>query len=172
MDFKMDNERDLADTGIAMWNDECPELDTSGKAVTGRILRLSELILDRMNQTTHQFGVKYPTYAIVATLRASGDPFCMTPKALQATLLFTSGGMSNLLRRTEEQGYIRRTEDPSDRRGVLVQLTPAGRTLSEKAMPAQAQTELNMIRMFSDAERTLLADLLRRMLLVNSLPTR
>lgn len=172
MSYLVEDERDIADAGIALWNDERPEIDTSGKAITGRILRLSEIILDRMNETTQKFGVKYSTYAIIATLRASGEPYRMTPKSLQATLLISSGGLSNLLRRIEEQGYVRRSIDPLDGRGVLVELTPAGFALSEETMPVQAATERNMVRMLSEDEQKVLVDLLRRMVLVNSIDAR
>lgn len=172
MSYVVEDERDIADAGIGLWNEERPEIDTSGKAITGRILRLNEIILDRMNETTQKFGVKYSTYAIIATLRASGPPYRMTPKSLQATLLITSGGLSNLLRRIEEQGYVRRSIDPQDGRGVIVELTPAGFNLSEEAMPVQAETERNMVRMLSEDEQKILVDLLRRMVLVNSMDAR
>ena len=172
MSYLVDDEQDIADAGIGLWNEERPEIDTSGKAITGRILRLNEIILDRMNETTQKFGVKYSTYAVIATLRASGEPYRMTPKALQSTMLISSGGLSNLMRKIEEQGYIRRSIDPKDGRGVLVELTPEGFALCEEAMPVQAATERNMVRMLSEEEQKTLVDLLRRMVLVNSMGTR
>ncbi|GHF39305.1 MarR family winged helix-turn-helix transcriptional regulator [Seohaeicola zhoushanensis] len=169
MSFEIDKEKDLADRGIAWWNAERPEIDTSGKAITGRLMRLGEMAGNRMNAVSSQFGVKYPTYAILATLRASGPPYAMTPKSLQATLLVSSGGLSNQLARIEKQGFIRRVEDPSDGRGVRVELTGAGMALTEEAMPAQAEAELDFIRMLTKEERETLVQLLRKVLVVNSI---
>ncbi|WP_102224156.1 MarR family winged helix-turn-helix transcriptional regulator [Acidimangrovimonas sediminis] len=169
MPFEMDQERDLTDRGIEMWAREVPELDTSGKAVTGRLLMLGEMVFERMNETTTKFGLKYTTYAIIATLRVSGPPYRLSPKALQATLLITSGGLSNLLARTEKQGLIRRMTDPEDGRGVVVELTEEGLRTATEVMPVQAEAERNLTRMFSEDERQLLIDLLRRMILINSI---
>ena len=169
MAYEIDNEQDLADHGIAWWNSERPEIDTSGKEITGRLMRLGEMAGERMNATIQRFGVKYPTYAILATLRASGPPYAMTPKTLQATLLVSSGGLSNQLARIEKQGFIQRVEDPSDGRGVRVELTPSGMALTEEAMPAQAATELAFVRMLSEEERATLEQLLRKVLVVNSI---
>src|SRR6218665_3032379 len=122
----IDELSDIADVGIGYWQKERPELDTSGKAITGRILRLSEMFMSAMNANLTRFGVKYSSYAIVATLRAFGPPYRMSPTQLQNTLMITSGGVSNLIRKVESQGYIRRLVDPNDGRGTIVELTDEG----------------------------------------------
>lgn len=160
-------EADVADIGIAMWRRERPDLDCSGKAVTGRVLRLGDIFLNAMNRNMAQFGVRYSQYAIVGTLRAVGKPYSMSPSELQNTLMITSGGLSNLLKRVEEMGYIRRRNDPVDGRGVIVELTPAGFALSEKAMAAQADVERKLVSALSAEDQAKLASLLRRLVLAN-----
>ncbi|WP_208513893.1 MarR family transcriptional regulator, partial [Variovorax paradoxus] len=44
----------------------------------------------------------------------------MSRSRLQSTLLFTSGGLSNLLKRLEQEGLVKRSIHPDDGRGVLV----------------------------------------------------
>ena len=63
---------------------------------------------------------------MLATLRVEGAPYRMSPKALLDTLILTSGGLSNLLRRLEKAGHIRRMADETDGRGVIVELTEQG----------------------------------------------
>lgn len=169
MDNLLDKpELDIADIGIAMWRRERPELDTSGKAITGRVLRLAEVFMNFMNTNmSDRFGVRYSQYAIVGTLRASGKPYRMSPTELQNTLMITSGGVSNLLKRIEDMGYIRRFDDPIDGRGVIVELTDAGFALSEKAMAAQAELELKLVASLSTEDQELLAGLLRRLIIAN-----
>jgi DNA-binding MarR family transcriptional regulator len=161
------HELDVADVGIAMWQKERPEIDCSGKAVTGRILRLAEMFMNAMNRNMAQFGVKYSHYAIVGTLRASGSPYRMSPSDLQDTLMITSGGVSNLLKKVEDLGYIRRMDDPVDGRGVIVELTDKGLELSEAAMAAQADLERQLVSVLSGDEQDLLASMLRRLVLSN-----
>jgi|SRR5579863_7799574 len=158
---------DIVDTGTAMWRRERPEIDCSGKEITGRILRLSEMFLNAMNKNMAKYRVRYSLYAIVATLRASGKPYRMSPSELQDTLLITSGGVSNLLKKGEALGYVRRLTDPMDGRGVIVELTSAGHELSRVTMPAQAELERALVKGLSPEERELLASFLRRLIIDN-----
>jgi DNA-binding MarR family transcriptional regulator len=166
----MDDMSDIVDVGIGYWQKERPEIDCTGKAVTGRILHFSEMLMAAMNANLARFGVKYSTYAIVATLRCVGAPYRMTPTQLQNTLLITSGGVSNLIRKVEAQGYVRRMVDPNDGRGTIVELTDEGYSLSEITMPAHADLEMHMVRMCSKEELELLTNLLRRMMVFNNMP--
>ena len=159
----------LVDAAISLWTEEVPALDTSGKQITGRILRLADRIHERMNAVLQEHGLKYGTYAILATLRASGAPFELTPKALQATLVVTSGGLSNQIARLERQGLVSRDGDPVDGRGVRVRLTEAGRALADRTMPLQAAAERDFVRMLAPGQRQDLENLLRQVLLVNTL---
>lgn len=159
---------DLVGRGIAQWRRERPDIDSSGKAVIGRLLRLEEVILRTINQALAPHDIKYQEYAVLATLRVSGAPYRLTPSVLQATLLFSSGGLSNLLKRLERDGLVRRTGNPQDGRGVLVTLSAKGRRLADRAMPDHARAELQLLEMLNQKERTSLASLLSRMMVGNS----
>lgn len=158
---------DLVGRGMAQWRRQRPDIDCSGKAVVGRILHLQETILRAVNAALAPHGLRYPDYAVLATLRVAGEPFRMSPSRLQATMLFTSGGVSNLLRRVEKKGYVRRLADPADGRGVLVELTPKGLALAETAMADHAATERRLCAMLSKDEQDAVAALLSRMILLN-----
>lgn len=161
---------DIVGRGIAQWSRERPDIDCSGKAIVGRILRLQDVILRAVNAALEPHGLRYPAYAVLATLRASGPPFRLSPSRLTATLLLTSGGTSNLLARLERAGWIRRLSDPMDGRGVLVELTKAGRELADAAMPDHAAVERALVAMFTDEEQRTLAAMLSRMLVLNGAP--
>lgn len=158
---------DLVGRGMAQWRRQRPDIDGSGKAVVGRVLLLQETILRAVNAALAPHGLRYPDYAVLATLRVAGEPFRMSPSRLQATMLFTSGGVSNLLRRVESKGYVRRLADPADGRGVLVELTRQGFDLAESAMADHAAAERRLCAMLSAKEQETLAELLSRMILLN-----
>lgn len=162
------DQRDIADIGLALWRRERPEIDCSGKAVTGRVLRLGEVFMNAMNANLAPFGVPYSYYAIVGTLRSIGRPYRMSPTELQNTLMITSGGVSNLLKKVEKLGYIRRMNHPKDGRGVIVELTESGFALSEVAMVAQADCERRLVTSLSKEEQKVLAALLKRLVLSNA----
>lgn len=161
-------EQDLVGRGIAQWRAERPDLDSSGKAVVGRLLRLEEVVLRRTNEALKPFGLKYHEYAVLATLRVAGPPYCLSPSRLGATLLFTSGGLSNLIKRLEGEGLVSRSTHPEDGRGVLIKLTAKGRRIADKAMPVHAEVELSLLRMFDAGERDRLARLLSAMMVGNA----
>ena len=67
--------------------------------------------------------------------------------------------MTNRLDRLEEAGLVRRLPDPDDRRGVLVELTDAGRTrLGRQSVSAQAAKESLVAAALSAKEKQQLND--------------
>lgn len=161
-------EFDIVGRGMTQWRHQRPDIDCSGKAVVGRILRLQDVILRAVDAALARHGLRYPAYAVLATLRANGPPFRMSPSRLKDTLLLTSGGTSNLLARLEKKGWIRRFSDPLDRRGVIVELTEDGRRLADRAMVDHAEVERDLVNMFSMDEQNDLAEMLSRMLVLNA----
>lgn len=56
----------------------------------------------------------------------------MAAGELSRTMDIGSGGVANLLNSLEKKGYISRTMNPADRRGIIVQLSDAGNQLIEE----------------------------------------
>lgn len=159
---------DRVGAGMQRWGREFPDIDCSGKAIVGRLLHLNEVFLQAINRTLARHRLKYPAFAVLATLRVQGAPYRMSPKALLDTLILTSGGLSNLLRRLEKAGYVRRMADETDGRGVIVELTEQGCRRVEPAMRDHAETERMLVAMLSPAEQALTAEALGRMMLGRS----
>ncbi|KPL54732.1 MarR family transcriptional regulator [Prosthecomicrobium hirschii] len=147
------SDADRVGAGIRRWQREFPGIDSSGKAIVGRLLHLNEVYLAAINKTLARHKLKYPAFAVLATLRVEGEPYRMSPKALLDTLILTSGGLSNLLRRLEKAGYIRRFADATDGRGVVVELTELGRRVVEPAMRDHAETERRLTAILSGPDR-------------------
>jgi DNA-binding MarR family transcriptional regulator len=158
-------ENDRVGAGMQRWRREFPEIDCSGKAVVGRLLHLHEVFLTAVNRTLGKHRLKYPAFAVLATLRVEGAPYRMSPKALLDSLILTSGGLSNLLRKLEKAGHIRRMADETDGRGVIVELTEAGRLLVEPAMRDHAETERRLLSALSAEEQSATARALGQMML-------
>lgn len=161
-------ESDLVGQGMLRWRKERPDIDCSGKAVVGRIIRLQDLAIKAINQRLENMGLKFQEYAVLATLRVAGAPYQLSPSKLQNTLLVSSGGLSNLLKRMESDGLIARSTDLEDKRGVQVRLTDEGVALADLAMPLQAQTEHDLLTMLTPSQQKQLSELLSIMLLGNS----
>lgn len=55
----------------------------------------------------------------------------MTPRELGQTMGMTSGTITALLDRVEKAGFLARSDNPADRRSLLINATPAGRHAME-----------------------------------------
>jgi len=153
------------DAIVEQWRRERPDLDPSAKEVTGRLVRLADLVQRRFGETFEALGVPEGAYRVLAALRRAGKPFTLTPGELSRSLMVTSGGMTAIIDRLERQGLVKRSRHPTDRRGVLVGLTGDGLAMVDQAMEAHVEVEHELVAALSEAERKRLADLLRRLLL-------
>lgn len=157
-------DNDRVGSGMQRWRREFPDIDCSGKRVVGRLLHLHEVFLTAINRTLAKHRLKYPAFAVLATLRVEGAPYRMSPKALLDSLILTSGGLSNLLRKLEKAGHIRRMADETDGRGVIVELTERGRAIVEPAMRDHAETERRLVAMLSAADQQQVGQALGQMM--------
>ncbi|WP_264214107.1 MarR family winged helix-turn-helix transcriptional regulator [Leisingera thetidis] len=148
---------DRVRNGLDMWRREVPNLDISGKEICARLVALNGALMLRLNSALAPYGLKYPEYGVLATLRASGAPYKMSPKQLLETMFFTSGGMSNMLNRLDRKGLISRSGDANDRRVTLVALTEDGLALADETMELQASLEADFCRGLQAAEQETLA---------------
>jgi DNA-binding MarR family transcriptional regulator len=81
--------------------------------------------------------------------------------------MVTSGGLSLMLDRLERAGWVTRRPNPTDRRGQLVALTPAGLAVIDEAMTAHAQVERSLVAGLTTRERDQLSRLLAKFLSTN-----
>src|SRR4051794_16833985 len=79
-----------------------------------------------MTETLAEHGLKWEEWSVLAILRRAGEPYRLSAGELAQHAAISSGAMTNRLDRLEANGLVRRLRDPSDRRGVLVELTPKG----------------------------------------------
>ena len=84
--------------------------------------------------------------------------------------MLTSGAMTNRIDRLEERGLVRRQADKTDRRGVIVRLTRAGRRVIDEAIQVRLVAARDGLKDLSKSERKQLADLLRVVVLGNRDP--
>jgi DNA-binding MarR family transcriptional regulator len=121
---------------LDQWRRERPEIDAEGMALVPRVIRLAHLYDRDMAEVSRSFGLKPGWLDVLSALRRLGSPYRMSASELARSVLLSSGGMTLRIDRMEEAGLLRRHPDPSDRRGVLVELTPRGRRVIDRAIDA------------------------------------
>lgn len=157
-------DRDRLDELVAQWAIERPDLDTEVMAVVGRLMVVGELIGRRIDRHAATRGLDRGQGDVMLTLRRAGAPYRLSPTALAASLLVTSGTMTNRLDRLEERGLVERVPNPTDRRGMDVQLTPAGVRMADEAVAEHVAGEQEMLSSLSARERDQLVRLTRKLL--------
>ncbi len=155
---------DHVDTIVAQWKQERQELDTQAMALIGRLKRVAQCLSAGMDKTFKQFGLNNASFDVLATLRRSGTPFALSPSELMKTMMITSGTMTNRVDQLEKIQLVERISNPKDGRGYLIQLTPKGMVLINKAVTSHVETQKSLVSALSEDERQQLNNLLRQFL--------
>ena len=102
---------------------------------------------------------------MLATLRSVGSPFELRPTDLQARLLLSSGGISNVLNRLERNGLVERQRESNDGRSCWVRLTGEGAELAYAFARNWTEAQIDTYQAASPAALRLASDSLREVLL-------
>jgi DNA-binding MarR family transcriptional regulator len=98
-----------------------------------RITRVGLLVDAFQHRSLDPLGLLFIDYSVLRVLQLAGEPYRMSPTELSEIVLRSSGGMTQILDRLEKTGLVERAADPSDRRKVVVGLTPDGLRTAERA---------------------------------------
>jgi len=155
---------DEVDRIVAAWRRERPDLDVAPLQVLSRISRLARHLDLARGSAFAQHELEGWEFDVLSALRRSGEPYQLSPGQLVTQTLVTSGTMTNRVDRLAQRGYVERSPDPTDRRGVIVALTPAGREVVDAAMADLLDRERDLLSQLPDAETDHLAVTLRGLL--------
>ena len=141
------------------------EIDLDVEALVDRIHGISRRMKRGMERTLAEFGLKGQEWQVLTSLRLAAPDHRSSPGELAENLELSSGAMTSRLDRLESAGLIRRLPDPDDRRGVVVELTDAGREAWDRAASVQARKETFFASALTKGEQRELNDLLRKLML-------
>jgi DNA-binding MarR family transcriptional regulator len=149
-----------------------PDLDPAGLPITARVLRLAELLRGARERELASRSLSVGDFDVLASLRRRAETGPVKVRELQRSTMLSSGGITKRLDRLERLGHVTRLDDPADRRGVLVELTPQGRTAADEALTAVTRLEAAAVTgaIPSAASRREVEDGLRRLLLAHEGP--
>lgn len=157
-------EPDPVDKILAQWQRERPDLDVSPMGIIGRMGRLAKYLERAIQETFSEFGLTVGEFDVLAALRRSGQPYQLSPTELFNTLMVSSGTMTHRIDRLEQAELVKRIPDPSDRRGMRIELTDKGFNVIEKAVEAHVVNEHRVLGVLEASEREALTQLLRKLL--------
>lgn len=155
---------DEVDDLVREWRRERVDLDLAPVEVFSRISRLARLLDKARREAFTAHAIETWEFDVLAALRRAGRPYQLTPGALLKQTMVTSGTMTNRVDRLAHRGLVERFPDPSDRRGVLVRLTPTGKSAVDGAFESLLESERELLSSLSPADRRGLAALLKQLM--------
>jgi DNA-binding MarR family transcriptional regulator len=157
-------DRDEVDELVEAWHRERADLDLTPVEVFSRVGRLARLLDKARRDAFAAHRVETWEFDVLAALRRAGRPYQLTPGALVRQTMVTSGTMTNRVDRLVQRGFVERSPDPRDRRGVLVALTGAGKKTVDGAFESLLASERDLLTDLSARDRAQLAALLKRLM--------
>jgi DNA-binding MarR family transcriptional regulator len=139
------------------------DVDTAGVELI-RLVRIVSNQFDAVvDEQLGQIGLSGPRWTLLMRLmaeerRSNGQG--ASPTHLSRCQNVSKNTISALLRGLEEQGFVRRTLDPEDRRVFRIHLTDAGQELIQATAPENVRYFNHLVSGLSAAERSQLIELL------------
>ena len=161
---RKDPDEDALDRALVIWAREIPDLDPLTEGVVERIDILAHALKESIEQTLAEFDLDRRNFHLLGRLRSYGPPYQRSAGNLASDMRLSTGAMTNRLDRMEQAGLIRRLPDPNDRRGTLIEPTPAGHAAWDKTAGTQARREAVIAAALTPTERKQLHDLLRKLM--------
>lgn len=126
------------------------------------LARTHNQLLARVSETLKPHGLTEPQFNILRTLRGAGREGLNVVRIWER-MLTRVPDMTRLLDRLERAGWVSRERSGTDRRTVIVRITPEGRALLKGLDAAVRRLHGAMFASLSPAERMQLAALLDKL---------
>ncbi|MER7280789.1 MarR family transcriptional regulator [Dactylosporangium sp. NPDC000244] len=146
--------RDQIDEVVDEWRAQLPDVVSPSMELGKRVHRLAGRLQEAVRNETAALGLTPAEFDVLSALRRAGPPYARKPSDLASGLLLTSGGISNVLRRLQQDGLIERAADPADARVAWVRLSESGVAAAEKVVRAVTGAQA---RLFAGADPALVA---------------
>ncbi|MFA6788400.1 MAG: MarR family transcriptional regulator [Arcobacteraceae bacterium] len=128
-------------------------------------LPITLLYKNMFNETEQFLKEKYDLLHshidVLATLYFNDN--ALSPTELYDATVFSSGGMTKVLKKLEEKKYISRTPSLEDKRSLLVCLTPLGSQLVEESLGQIAQHKEKIFNVLTPKEKENLKNILSKL---------
>lgn len=155
---------DRIDKVVNQWQRERPDLDVSSMGLIGRVRNIDLHLTREMEKVFAEFGLNVSSFDVLATLRRTGHPYRLSPGEMLATLMVTSGTMTNRIDQLEKAGLVLREPNPADGRGFLISLTDKGLALIDRAIESHVKNQGRLVAGLTTEQQQQLNQLLSQFL--------
>jgi DNA-binding MarR family transcriptional regulator len=141
---------------LAAW----PQIDPEVEGIVTRIARAARHLEHAAQASLSRVGLTKEEFKVLCALGTG----TRSHGSLCSELHVSTGAMTNRLDKLERSGLLTRARDPDDRRGVLLELTPAGRGKLDQYIDTGANRERQLLAALSASEKRQLNRLLQKLL--------
>jgi DNA-binding MarR family transcriptional regulator len=140
---------------------EFPGASRSATEAGANLVHTATLFLDELNRRRATLTSLSPSACqVLAVLDGAGEP--LPSNTIAERLLITTASMTSLLDTLERRGMVRRGPHPTDRRKILVSITPKASALVDEMLPVIYGVQAAVFAPLSAAERRTFIELLAR----------
>lgn len=119
---------------IRGWAAERPDLDTWAYRLFASAVELERQLSLALQPTFEELGIRGGDYEVLGHLRRAGEPYELTPTDLAQLMFLTTGAITRRLDRMENDGFLVRIPHGTDRRSIVVRLTPEGVAITDQVV--------------------------------------
>ena len=129
-------------------------------AAATSVMRAQQIVSTAVDRALRPFGLTFARYEVLMLLCFARDGALPITRVGERLMVHPTG-ITKLVDKLEEHGLVQREANPTDRRGTLACVTPAGRQLAEEA--SQAVTSVRFGADLGDKDLEQLVTLVRRL---------
>jgi DNA-binding MarR family transcriptional regulator len=152
------------DEQIAIYQREYRDLDPQVEKVVNALSRLDRRMNVAYGRQLVTLGLGNTDWEVLKELVMAGSPYQLWPGTLAKRLGLTPAAMTHRIDRLLDQGLVTRERDPDNRVRVIIGITDEGREKWLQVMRRASVFEEDLLQDLTNTERTLLGELLTRLL--------
>lgn len=127
------------------------------------MLLVNKLLSERKEKLfSTKYNLSSSEFDVLMTLLCHSEP--MTPTLLYESIIFSSGGMTKILKRLEEKNLIKRIPSEKDKRSLLVALSKQGKELVDDMFEDVVNVNKDALSKLDKEEQVTFANLLKKLL--------
>ena len=155
---------DSVEASVDSWRATWPDVDPEVFAVIARLLRAGRHVEAAIEHIAQSKGLLGGDVVVLGALRRSGVPYESTPTALKRLLWISLPGLKKRLDRLESLGFITRSGNTRDGRGLVVRATAKGVALVDDMVARSPERAWTVLRAMPPADLAQLSARLRAFL--------
>jgi DNA-binding MarR family transcriptional regulator len=125
-------------------------LSELGHELTRAVLTTADAFLREGQRLFRPHGITAAQYNVLSVLAAAGEG--MSQRELGDVLVVDRSNVTGLIDRMEKAGWVRRTDDPADRRVYRVKITAAGKRLWADVSPRYQEVVIQVTKGLTEKE--------------------